>query len=300
MNLSRSLHLCFLMLLGTAALAPSMHGMQYARAFVAQAARAVKNHGAKFKPQTRLTLAAGTVAATSAALLYAQKPFQFCTMAHAQGALKPTVQTSLQQSEEIPAEEQARITKIIDEHIHEVLEKMRFERTTEFDWLRGYMFKKDTERVEGAKIFFETIKEHNLKLVTVPEQFIYTIPPKHSALARQILGEKEEQRFVVAKKLEGTLGNPINLEQAQDIATLFKHARYKERYYCDAHSGNLIHQANGQIGFIDTELMSFCCPSYKIALGIFFMGNQRKHDASLFLEIEYEKAKNEIDKQKSS
>jgi len=305
MNISKRLRLCALILLSTAPLASSMHGMQRARTFVAQAARAVKNHGTHLKqirPQTRLALAVGTVAATSMALLYAQRPLRFCTTVHAQGAPKTTIHTCPQQSEEIPAEEEARITKLIDRHIPEVMKKMSSVPVAEFDWLDGYVVKQNSDRIEGRKIFSDAIREHKLKKVTVPAKILYTIPSQHRTSPQyNTVGEEkfDGQHLVVAKKLEGQhvsfakqpkefSTKPINLEQIRDISTLLKHTKYKEWYYCDGSPYNLIHLTNGQIGFIDTELRGFRCSSYAIPLNDLLYLNMEP-DAELFVKDEIKK-----------
>jgi len=285
MNISKRLRLCALILIGTAPLAPSMHGMQRAKIFVAQAARAAKNHGVKFKPQTRLALAAGNnIQTTSAPLFYAQKPLLFYTTTQVKAA-QTTIKNSPQQGGQTSPGERARITKLIDDHITEVTQEMKLVTTVaEFAWLPGYILKKNTDRIEGAKIFSGIIDKHNLKFVTIPEQWIYTIPPQRNA--------PRDKHLVVAKKLEGTFSKPINLEQAQDIATLLKYARYKGEYYGDTHNGNLLHQANGKIGFIDTEAsLGFSCPTYSQALQNLLWFHEMDPQAELFIKTEIDKQK---------
>ncbi|MDR3549817.1 MAG: hypothetical protein P4L31_00240 [Candidatus Babeliales bacterium] len=275
-KLYKSLRLIALTLFSAFSVASSMHGMQRLRAFTSLAAITVKKQIVNLKPQTKLALAAGTIAAPTAALFYHQMPLQLGATTQAQ---TPQATFQPKPDEKTSMEERARIAKLIDEHIDEVLQILKNEGTKEFTWLPGYFVKHNASRLDGSKILSDCIKKNELTYVTVPDKWVYAVSKKHDSLRYKDL--------IVAKKLEGRLDGTMNLAQAQDIATLLKHAKYgKYGYYCDAHSANLLFQTDGRVGFIDTESRGFHCYSYENALWTIYTCHNLHPDAKLFIQNE--------------
>lgn len=268
MKLSKLLRISTLTL-STLSVAPSMQGMQRLRSVFAQAATAIKKQAANIKPQTKLALTAGTIAATSTILYNNQKHLSLNTIVFAQQA---HIAPAPKQSEQISPEERERVNKLIDEHYDEV---QKIWVLHQFKWLPGYIVKRNTSRVEGAKILAGCIKEYDLKYVTVPDKW-------------------EHRGFVVAKKLEGTHYTTMNLAQAQDVATLLKCAKCNGGHYHDLHNGvngNLLFCYDGRVGFIDTEAHGFFCPTYKCSLEYLLRWNTYiSPEATKFVQNEIRKA----------
>lgn len=125
------------------------------------------------------------------------------------------------------------------------IEDQKYKQTVlEFPWLPGYLIKARPERVEGGHLLEKYVRENNLYLLRIPQQYRYQVPKTH-------LQSTTTNAFCIAKKIEGTQGGIINPEQANQLVQLMIATGIG-----DLPQKNLVHCHDGTIAIIDTERFS--------------------------------------------
>lgn len=128
------------------------------------------------------------------------------------------------------------IKKILDEHAEEFLLEMRQRKVRVFDWLPGWMAKRDPShsRLEGAKRFAAAIKELKCASIIVPRKYRYTDPFGNNYTIAELVESSREK---------------ITQEELRQLAQIVQKLRW-----IDAHDLNIIKISENKIACIDTEM----------------------------------------------
>lgn len=122
----------------------------------------------------------------------------------------------------------------------------------QFSWLPGYYVKFHVNRVMGREMLLDAIRKHKLRLLTVPDKYVYHIPgrPRELASYNYLVVEPE---LSVKKSWE-----PFSLQEMQELCTLIK-----ETGYADCNNGNFLRLTDtNQIVIVDTEMKNFSPKKY--------------------------------------
>jgi hypothetical protein len=107
------------------------------------------------------------------------------------------------------------------------------------DQLRNYM-----HRIEGARLLRGFIAEHDFQHVTVPQKFLYELPP---AFPERYLVIAEKLDLVSRSNTERAYGK-LDREQGRELAVILYYFRG-----LNSTAANLPFTEDGKIAFIDTE-----------------------------------------------
>lgn len=133
----------------------------------------------------------------------------------------------------IPAD----IKKVLDEHAEELefTEPGKWWKVTTFDWLPGWVVKKDHhhKRIKGAKKINAVIKELGCSSLMVPTKYRYISPTGRDFTISQEIKPSQEK---------------ITLEELKEIIQVTI-----KLCWWDCHSGNIMKTVENKIAFIDTE-----------------------------------------------
>lgn len=152
------------------------------------------------------------------------------------------------------------VKKALDEHRKELTEMENTEEgsvtVSSFEWLPGYVVKKDPyrrylatgellpgdpNRIKGAKAFMRDIKAQQNPMIYVPQKYPYTATSSGDPRSR--VGSD----YIISEKVPIS-NEPITKEEAKAIAKM----AYRTKW-TDPHSRNLIKMAPGRIAIIDTD-----------------------------------------------
>lgn len=106
-------------------------------------------------------------------------------------------------------------------------------RVQKFDWLPGWLVKREHDRIEGAKQFSAAIDELNYSNFIVPEKYRYTSPGGN--------------HYTISKVLE-TTEKEMTLEELKQLIRIAKKLKW-----VDPHGGNVAKTSQNKIALIDTK-----------------------------------------------